>query len=65
MKATELKKKYPDFWTTIESAVLEDLLMVNNSQTKEKPFNVHHEHVERIAHNAAFNATYEYHKRIN
>ena len=64
MKAKELRKKYPNFWVAIEAAVWYDMLLINNKpEDKEHPFNVHPDHAKRIAYNAAFNATYEYHKR--
>ena len=64
MKATELKCKYPEVWSRVETAIIEDMrqcmpqAMVEMSLTDDiKDCRIH-----RVAHNAAFMATSELHK---
>ena len=47
MKATTLKKKYPEMWEAIYDRVLQDMKIA----------------AATVAHNAAFEATLEYHRQ--
>lgn len=64
MKASELQKKYPEFFVAVEAAVWDDLLLLNKTYNlkSKKSFNMHPDHAKRIAFNAAFSATCEYHR---
>lgn len=47
----EMKTKYPAYWNAVEQAVLNDMDVMD--------YGVKEEAKKTIAHNAAFNATYE------
>ena len=64
VKATELKRKYPEVWSSVEAAIIEDMrqcmpqAMIEMSLADDtKDCRIH-----RVAHNAAFMATSELHK---
>ena len=65
MKATTLKRKYPNFWNYVESEVIEDMrqcmpqVMVEISKDKDFKDDCR---IHRVAHNAAFFATSKYHE---
>lgn len=55
MKAAQLKKKYPNYWETVYENVLDDLNAMD--------YGIRREGCKKaIAYNAAFEATYLFHK---
>jgi hypothetical protein len=62
MKDTDLKKKYPGIWESVESNVMDDLRRYFCDSPK--PGDVVDHPGQIIAHNAAFIACHEHHKAI-
>lgn len=65
MKATTLKKKYPEIWDNVYSDMITDLCSCM-PQADVQMYNDGYEdcRITRIAHNAAFCATYEVDKKL-
>ena len=63
MKATQLKKKFPEIWNEVYNGMIEDLLLcmsgMDIQQYKESNKDCR---ILRIAHNAAFLACYSIHQ---
>jgi len=64
MRAKELKRKYPNFWKAVESGVLEDLKLCMPGYMVELSKKNSDDILHRVAHNAAFTATFEHYKKI-
>jgi hypothetical protein len=65
MKATTLRKKYPEIWNNVYEGVITDLCLcmpfANVQQYKSRNED---SLIARIAYNAAFLACYEVHKKL-
>lgn len=58
MTAKTLKVLYPRLWTDVESSIMDDLMMMQSKSLTKRQ-------MKTIAHNAAFEACYEFMRSIN
>ncbi|MBE3141239.1 MAG: hypothetical protein IMZ61_00235 [Planctomycetes bacterium] len=67
MRVSDVRKKYPEFFATVEAAVWYDIREINlkkGSDKKYNPLHIHDKDARRIAYNASAVATLELHKAI-
>jgi hypothetical protein len=63
MTAKKLKKLYPEFWDTVENEVWGDMMdAFDCEKNDDSDFSKQR---RRVAYNAAFTATHEYHRAIS